>query len=92
MAAWVPFTEAVFRNALPVFVLDAHAVWVAANPTKAARMSEIVESVRTMFREAVQANPLNVVDAEADTIPAAGLQYAVDLAAYTLWVEMGNLV
>jgi len=92
MATWVPFTEAVFQNALPVFVLEAHAAWVVANPTKVNRMGEIVAAVRAVFREAVQANPANVMDSETDTIPAAGLEYALDMAAYRLWVEMGDLV
>ena len=90
MATWVPFTEAVFQNSLPVFVLSAHSAWVLANPTKAPRLTEIVADVLATFRDAVAANPLNVMDEDANNIPAAGLQYAVDLAAYTLWIEMGT--
>ena len=89
MSTWVPFTDDTFRNALPVDFLNQHAAWVAAQPTKALRLTEIVAEVRNNFRSAVKSNPRNVMDTAEDTVPATGVLYAFTMAAYTLGLEMG---
>ena len=89
MSTWVPFTEVSFRNALPVDFLNQHAAWVAAQPTKALRLTEIVAEVRNNFRSAVRSNARNLMDAAEDTVPATGVLYAFTMAAYTLGLEMG---
>ncbi len=89
MSAWVPFTDDTFTNALPVDFLSQHAAWVAAHPSKALRLTEIVTGVRNNFRSAVESNPRNVMDPDEITVPATGELYAFTVAAYTLGLEMG---
>jgi len=91
MAVWVPFTPDEVLKAMPAFIVTRYQAWIVSIPAKQGRLAEIVAEVRTIFREAVRANPANVLDPAADTVPAAGLHYAVDMAAYTLIVEMGAL-
>ena len=92
MAEWVPFTEASLLNTLPLFVVDAYNNWIGVHPEKAARLGEIVAQVRTVFREAVAANPRNAMDVDEDTVPAVAVQFAADMAAHTLWVEIGDFI
>ena len=89
MATWVPFTDATFQNALPLDFQNQHTTWVAINPAKASRLTEIVTAVRNTFRSAVASNPTNVLDPNATTVPATGEEYAFVMAAYKLGLEIG---
>ena len=92
MATWVPFSSVVVLNSLPVFVVYRYDNWIACNPAKANRLEELVGEVRTIFREAVQANPKNVMDAASDTVPAVALHFALAMVSYAVFMEIGDLI
>lgn len=89
MTTWTPITLSVVLNALPSDLETQRAAWVLAHPEKANRLAEIVDEVRAAFRDAVQSNPANVMDAATDTVPNAGLRHALNLAMFSLAMEMG---
>ena len=89
MTTWTPFTLAAVTNALPSDLAQLYANWVTAHPDKANRLAEIVEETRKTFRNAVEANPLNVLDTATDTVPDGGFRHALNVAIYNLGMEMG---
>jgi selenocysteine lyase/cysteine desulfurase len=89
MTTWTPFTLAVVLNALPSDMEQLRQNWVTAHPEKANRLAEIVEETRRAFRDAVAANPRNVLDAATETVPTTGFRHALSLVFYHLGMEMG---
>jgi hypothetical protein len=66
-----------------------YANWLTAHPEKANRLAEIVAETRATFRDAVSANPANVMDTATDTVPNVGFRHALNMAIYNLGMEMG---
>ena len=89
MTPWTPFTVAVVTNAMPSTLAVFYTAWVNAHPEKANRLAEIVDEERKQFRDAVSANPLNLLDTAVDTVPNVGLRHAINMAVYELGIEMG---
>ncbi len=80
---------AAVEAALPTDMKTLHKAWVDANPSKATRLAGIVAEVLERFRAAVETDPLAVMDDDPDTVPTTGFRHAVDLAIFTLGMEMG---
>jgi len=89
MTTWTPFTLAVVTNALPTDMAQLYATWITAHPEKVNRLAEIVVETRTTVRDAVSTNPRNLIDVETDTVPTVGFRHALNMAFYSLGMEMG---
>ena len=89
MAAWTELTVAVVQNAMLTDMATLYASWVDANPGKVNRLSEIVAEAVSIFRQAVAANPLNVVDADPNMVPTTGWRHALNWVVFNLGMEMG---
>jgi hypothetical protein len=79
----------VVKNAMPTDLAALHAAWIDTNPGKAARLGELVLEAVRMFRAAVAANPVNVLDAETDTVPTTGYWHALNWVIFNVAMEMG---
>jgi len=86
---WTELSLDVVRNALPTDLATLHASWVDANPAKANRLSEVVAEVLRTFRAAVEANPANIMDEDANTVPSAGFRHALNSVLFNIGMEMG---
>ena len=89
MDGWSEFTVAVVQNAFPSDLWRLYLTWVDANPSKAARLAEIVAEVLRTFRDAVASNPANVVDTDPNTLPSTGFRHALNSVVFHLGMEMG---
>ena len=87
--AWTEFTLDVVLKALPTDMGTLYRSWVDANPGKANRLSELVAETRETFRQAVQANPANLVEGNPDMVPATGFRHALNSVIFNLGMEMG---
>ena len=86
---WVALTEAFVLAAMPTEIRPEYDAWLVANPAKADRLGEIIDSVVADFRTGLGANPSMVMDAETDTVPERCVQHALTVIFYHLTLEMG---
>ena len=86
---WVTFSEAFVLGAMPTEIRSAYDAWLSANPAKADRFGEIIDSVVADFRTGLAANPSMVMDDETDTLPERCVQHALTVVFYHLMLEMG---
>jgi hypothetical protein len=82
MAQWTAMTEAVVLNAMPTDMAGLYATWIAANPSKATRLVELVA-------ETVAGNPANEFDEDETKIPMSGFRHALNEITFNLGMEMG---
>jgi len=86
---WTALTLAGVQNAMPTDLAALHAAWIDTNAGKAGRLQELVDEAVRMFRASVAANPLNVLDAETDTVPTTGYWHALNWVIFNIAMEMG---
>jgi hypothetical protein len=89
MAQWTAMTEAVVLNAMPTDMAGLYATWIAANPSKATRLVELVAETVAVFRDAVACNPANEFDEDETKIPMSGFRHALNEITFNLGMEMG---
>ncbi len=87
--AWTELTVDVVKKAMPTDLATLYQTWLDANLAKANRLSELVAEAVATFRQAVAANPLNVMDATTNTVPTTGFRHALNLVIFNLGMEMG---
>ena len=87
--AWKELTVDVVKKALPMDLGAVYQTWLDTNPAKANRLSELVVEAVETFRQAVAANPLNVMDAATNTVPTTGFRHALNWVIFNLGMEMG---
>ena len=89
MGAWTELTVDVVKKAMPTDLATLYQTWLDANLAKANRLSELVAEAVATFRQAVAANPLNVMDAATNTVPTTGFRHALNWVIFNLGMEMG---
>ena len=89
MDEWTQFDVAAVREAMPTDMAVLYSSWLDANPTKSTRLAGIVAEILARFRATVATVPDLVMDAAIDTIPTSGFRHALNLAIFTLGMEMG---
>ena len=87
--AWTELTVDVVKKAMPTDLAALYQTWLDANLAKANRLSELVAEAVETYRQAVAANPLNVMDAATNTVPTTGFRHALNLVIFNLGMEMG---
>lgn len=75
--------------AMPSEVSSAYEAWITQFPDKAGRLGEIVEHVRTEFRDAIASHKANTLDPREDCLPVSAIRHLESLVWFSLCMEMG---
>ena len=92
---WVSLTQAAALEAMPTAVAasgnmrTAYETWIAADPSKSGRLSEIRLNAVARVRDAILSNRANTVLEDVEAIPRSTVQSALDLIWHALAMEMG---
>ncbi len=89
MGAWTELTLARVEAEFPTDMDRLYRSWVEANPSKATRLTGIIDNVVSAFREAVAAPGGAVMDEDLSMIPSTGYRHAMNQVLFTLGMEMG---
>ena len=63
--------------------------WILANPSKAARVEELIANIVMEFRSGIEANPRNVLDPDPAKLPPTCVRYCEELCVFEVCMEMG---
>ena len=88
--AWVTLDEARVLADFPTDLRPLYDAWLLANTEKAGRLAEITAGVVAEFRDAIAANPANVLDPVRSRIPESCVRSAEVIVLGTLQNEMGR--
>ena len=86
---WVVFNADLLMADFPTDLRPLYETWISQHPDKAGRLVQIIERIRSEFRDAILTNPENTVDPDKTTIPESCIRSAETMGFYNLMMEMG---
>jgi len=86
---WVTLDESSVTAHLPTDLAEAYQSWLAANPDKAGRLSELTANTVAEFRDNIRTNPVNTLDPDPEKLPQSCVRHAESIIFFQLAMEMG---
>jgi hypothetical protein len=86
---WITLDETKLLADFPTDLRPKYDEWLAANPDKSGRLSEIAANTVAEIRESIRSNPENTLDPDPAKVPQAAFRHAETIAYFQLAMEMG---
>lgn len=86
---WIALDSTKALSDMPTDLRTLYDAWILANPSKSSRIASIAADVTAEFRDAIQTNPANILNADESTIPTSCVRHAEIILYSTLMNEMG---
>ncbi|HBA86319.1 MAG TPA: hypothetical protein DCZ95_19740 [Verrucomicrobia bacterium] len=86
---WVAFDASLLMADFPTDLKPLFEAWINQFPEKVGRLAQIIDRIRSEFRDAILTNPENTLVSDEIALPESCIRSAETMVFYNLMMEMG---